>query len=47
VTASGTTPAIALYDFVDVVNPMYFKVRLYDTNGNRISGAFSWAVRGY
>jgi len=47
VTASGTTPAIALYDFVDVANPMYFKVRLYDTNGNRISGAFSWAVRGY
>jgi predicted phage tail protein len=46
VTPSGTTPRIAIYDFVDVANPTSFKVLLFDTAGNRVSGAFSWQARG-
>jgi hypothetical protein len=46
VTASGTTARIAIYDFVDVPNPTSFKVLLFDTSGNRVSGGFSWQARG-
>jgi hypothetical protein len=46
VTPSGTTPRIAIYDFVDAPNPTGFKVLLFDTNGTRVSGAFSWSARG-
>jgi hypothetical protein len=46
VTPSGTTPRIAIYDFVDAPNPTSFKVLLFDTSGNRVSGAFSWSARG-
>ncbi|MFZ5544407.1 MAG: phage tail protein [Pseudomonadota bacterium] len=47
VTASGTAARYALYDFVDAPNPTGFKVLLFDNNGNRVSGAFSWTARGY
>jgi hypothetical protein len=47
VTPSGTTPVIAIYDFVDVTNPTSFKVLLYNTSGTRVSGAFSWSARGF
>jgi hypothetical protein len=47
VTPSGTTPVIAIYDFVDVPNPTSFKVLLYNTSGTRVSGAFSWSARGF
>jgi predicted phage tail protein len=46
VTPSGTVPRIAIYDFVDAPNPTSFKVLLFDTSGNRVSGAFSWSARG-
>jgi predicted phage tail protein len=46
VTPSGTTARIAIYDFVDAPNPTSFKVLLFDTAGNRVSGAFSWQARG-
>lgn len=46
VTPSGTTPRIAIYDFVDAPNPTSFKVLLFDTSGNRVTGAFSWSARG-
>lgn len=46
VTPSGTTPRIAIYDFVDAPNPTSFKVLLFDTSGNRVSGGFSWQARG-
>ena len=46
VTPSGTTPRIAIYDFVDAPNPTTFKVLLFDTSGNRVSGGFSWSARG-
>ncbi len=47
VTPSGTTPLIAIYDFVDAPNPTEFKVLLYTTTGVRASGGFSWSVKGY
>lgn len=47
VTPQGTSPVIAIYDFEDVPNPVGFTVYMYDTNGVRVNGAFSWSVRGY
>lgn len=46
VTPSGTSPRIAIYDFIDAPNPTSFKVLLFDTSGNRVSGGFSWSARG-
>lgn len=46
VTPSGTVARIAIYDFVDVVNPTSFKVLLFDTSGNRVSGNASWSAKG-
>lgn len=46
VTPSGTTPRIAVYDFVDTPNPTSFKVLLFDTDGNRVTGGFSWTAKG-
>jgi predicted phage tail protein len=46
VTPLSTSAVIAVYDFVDIPNPTSFKVLLFDTAGNRVSGAFSWAARG-
>lgn len=47
VTPKGTTFVIAVYDFVDAPYPTGFKVLLFDKNGNRLSGDFSWAAKGY
>lgn len=47
VTPMGSTPRMAIYDFVDAPNPTGFTVYLYDENGTRINGAFSWSARGY
>ena len=46
VTPKGTAARIAVYDFVDVANPTSFKVLLFDTAGNRVSGDVSWSVKG-
>lgn len=46
VTPIGTTARIAIYDFVDAPNPTSFKVLLFDTSGNRVTGPFSWQSRG-
>jgi predicted phage tail protein len=47
VTPNTTTPVIPVYDFVDTQNPTSFLVYLFDKDGNRVDGDFSWAVRGY
>lgn len=47
VTPNTTTSCFAVYDFEDTQNPTGFTVLLFDTTGSRISGDFSWAVRGY
>lgn len=46
VTPSGTAARVAIYDFVDTAYPTSFKVLLFDTSGNRVSGGFSWTARG-
>lgn len=46
VTPKGTAARIAVYDFVDVINPTSFKVLLFDTAGTRVSGDVSWSVKG-
>jgi hypothetical protein len=46
-TASGTTPLIAIYDFADAPNPLSFKALLYTTAGARASGTISYTVRGF
>ena len=46
VTPKTTTAAIAVYDFAGGANPTSFKVLLFNTSGTRISGSFSWAVKG-
>lgn len=47
VTPNTTTAVIPVYNFVDTQNPTSFTVYLFDKNGNRVDGDFSWAVRGY
>jgi len=46
VTPATTNAVIAVYDFADIPNPSTFKVYLYDTNGTRVNGNFSWGARG-
>lgn len=46
VTPTGTAARLAVYDFVDAPNPTSFKVLLFDTAGNRVTGGFSWQARG-
>jgi len=47
VTPKGTAARFGIYDFVDTPNPTEFKVLLYDQNGNRQSGDFSWKAEGF
>ncbi|MDH5394402.1 MAG: hypothetical protein OEY11_14555, partial [Gammaproteobacteria bacterium] len=47
VTPKGTTPVIAIYDFVDAPYPTECKVLLFDENGVRVSGDFSIAIEGF
>lgn len=46
VTPKGTTPIIAIYDFVDIPNPQFFKVLLFNTSGSRVTAEFSWTAKG-
>lgn len=45
-TPKATAARIAVYDFTDVPNPTSFKVLLFDTAGNRVSGEVGWNVKG-
>ena len=47
VTPSGTAALIAVYDFVDAPNPTDFTVYLFDTDGVKTTGSFSWSAKGY
>ena len=47
VTPQGTGARYAIYDFAGGANPTSFKVLLYDSAGNRLSGTVSWTARGY
>jgi len=46
-TPQGSTPLIAVYDFVDIPNPTEFKILLYTLAGVRASGIVSWTSSGY
>jgi hypothetical protein len=46
VSPNGTSAQIGIYDFEDTPYPTSFKVLLYDTNGNRADGDFSWSAKG-
>lgn len=46
VSPSGSSAAFATYAFTDVPNPTGFQVFLWDKNGNRVSGGFSWNAKG-
>lgn len=45
-TPMATAARHATYDFVDIPNPTEFRVYLWDSTGNRVSGTVSWTVRG-
>lgn len=47
VSAQGTTPLTALYNFVDTPNPTMFKALLFNSAGVRQSGTISWSAKGY
>lgn len=47
VTPQGTGARYAIYDFAGTPNPTTFKVLLFDSAGNRLSGTVSWTARGY
>lgn len=42
----GTTPIIAVVDFVDAPYPTTFKVLCFDLSGVRVTCTFSWTARG-
>lgn len=46
VTAGGTEPLTAVYDFADVPNPVGFKVLVFDANGQRVTAPVSWSAKG-
>lgn len=39
-------PLMAIYDFVDVPNPVSFKVMVFDSIGSRVTAVVSWKARG-
>ena len=39
-------PMTAVYDFIDVPNPLGFKVFVFDSTGNRVTAVCSWKARG-
>jgi hypothetical protein len=44
---TGAVP-VAIYDFVDTINPLSFKILLLDSQtGTRVSGTCSYSIRGY
>jgi hypothetical protein len=47
VTASGTTPIVAMYNYVDTPNPLSMQVLLFNNAGTRVSGTASVTVRGF
>lgn len=47
VAPQGTTPLDAIYNFVDIYQPLSFQILMYDSAGNRVSGTVSYSVRGY
>ena len=45
-TADSIEPITIIYDFVDIPNPINFKVFALDSTGNRVTYLVSWKARG-
>ncbi len=45
-TVKQTTERIAIYDFVDTLNPTSFKILVFNTSGARVNETVSWIARG-
>jgi hypothetical protein len=45
-TADSVEPITIIYDFVDIPNPVQFKVFALDSTGNRVTYLVSWKARG-
>lgn len=43
---SAKEPFTVIYDFVDIPDPVGFKVFVFDTTGNRVTKLVSWKARG-
>ena len=46
-TAAGTTPLTAVYNFSGAPNPTGFSIYLFNSSGQRVSGNVSWSAKGY
>lgn len=46
VTFKGTDPVFTAYNFTDEPFPPSFYVMLFDINGDRMAGDFSWKAKG-
>lgn len=46
-TAAGTTPLTAVYNFSGAPNPTSFSIYLFNSAGQRVSGNVSWSAKGY
>lgn len=45
-TKSTTEPFYVIFDFVDIPDPTFFKVYVFDSTGNRVSRTIDWKARG-
>ncbi len=45
-TAGGTVPLTAIYDFKDAPNPTGFKVLVFNSAGQRVTAPVSWSAKG-
>ena len=41
-----TEPLTAIYDFVDIPDPVHFYIYVFDASGRRVDALVSWKVRG-
>ena len=46
-TAAGTTPLTAVYNFSGAPNPTGFSIFIFNSAGQRVSGNVSWSAKGY
>jgi len=45
-TKSDIEPYVVIFDFVDIPDPVSFRVFVFDTTGNRVSKTVDWKARG-
>lgn len=45
-TAEGIVEQNAIYEFIDIPNPVSFKIHLFSAAGVKVAGVVSWKARG-